>query len=90
MSSERYTIVEVNAGDRPGLLFDLGTTLHHLGLRLWRAKVSTFGSRVRDAFYVLEVDGEKVDNPARRLEIELSLSKRARRPGRVLREGAWK
>ena len=77
-SSERYTIIEVHAGDRPGLLFDLALALKQLGLDTRRAKVSTFGERARDSFYVLEEDGGKVDNPARQLEIEQSLLRSAK------------
>lgn len=85
-SSSTYTVVEVNAGDRPGLLFELATGFHHLGLDVRMAKAATFGERVHDTFYVLE-EGGKVDNPARRLEIQLSLEERARGAGRVVRGG---
>ena len=85
-SSDHYTVVAVNAGDRPGLLFELAMAFHHLGLDVVMAKVSTFGERVHDTFYVLE-EGGKIDNPARRQEIELSLVKQARAPGRIMRGG---
>ena len=84
-SSEHHTIVEVNAPDRPGLLYDLAMALFNLDLDVQMAKVSTFGERVRDAFYVLENDHAKVDNPARRQEIELALRTAATRPGDVTR-----
>ena len=61
-------------------------TFHHLGLDVVMAKVSTFGERVHDTFNVLE-EGGKIDNPARRLEIEHGLVKQAREPGRIMRGG---
>ncbi len=85
-SSDHYTVVEVNAGDRPGFLFELAMAFHHLGLDVVTAKVSTFGERVHDTFYVLE-EGGKIENPARLLEIELRLVKQARAPGRILQGG---
>ncbi len=85
-TSDHHTVVEVNAGDRPGLLFELAMRFHHLGLDVVMAKVSTFGERVHDTFYVLE-EGGKIDNPARRLEIEHGLVKQARVPGRIMRGG---
>lgn len=82
--SERHTIIELNAPDRPGLLYDLATTLYNLDLDVCMAKVSTFEERVHDVFYVLENDRAKVDNPARRLEIELALRRAAIRPGDLM------
>ncbi len=80
VSSERFTVIEVNAGDRPGLLFDVASGLHERGLGVHTAKLSTFGARVRDVFYVLGADGLKVSDPEiqRRVERELLLRARGR------------
>jgi [protein-PII] uridylyltransferase len=71
--SGRSTVIEVSAGDRPGLLYDLAVGFHRLGLDLRTAKVSTLADRAHDAFYVVERDGKKVDNAARRHEIAQAL-----------------
>ena len=47
-SSSRYTIIEVIAQDRPGVLFRLSHALHLLGLTIAFAKVNTEGNRVVD------------------------------------------
>ncbi len=82
--SELLSVIEVSAADRPGLLFDLASTLHHLNLDVRMAKVSTAGERVRDSFYVVEVDGSKIENPARRQEIEQSMKQCAQTPPEML------
>jgi [protein-PII] uridylyltransferase len=87
-SSPRHTVIEVSAGDRPGLLYDLAHEIHRLGLDLRTAKVSTLLDRAHDAFYVLERDGRKVDNPARRTEIVAGLKSQAEKPAAALRRGA--
>lgn len=72
-SSGRYTVVDVTTRDRPGLLYDLASTIARLGLDLRSAKVSTLTDRAHDVFYVVEADGHKVVNPARMREIEQTL-----------------
>lgn len=51
-SSPKYTIIEVIAEDRPGLLFKLAHTLYEGGFSIVFAKVNTEGNRVIDIFYV--------------------------------------
>ncbi|HVR74404.1 MAG TPA: [protein-PII] uridylyltransferase [Planctomycetota bacterium] len=79
-SSGGATVIEVSAGDRPGLLYDLARALHTLGLDVRTAKVSTLTDRAHDVFYVVDRDGRKVDNPARRSEIAQVLSAEAQNP----------
>ena len=78
--SERSTVIDVIARDRPGLLYDLAGAISRLGLNIGSAKVSTLTDRARDVFFVTEIDGHKVLNPARRREIELTLATEAHRP----------
>jgi [protein-PII] uridylyltransferase len=72
-ASDFYTVVEVSAGDRIGLLFDLARTFHELELDVHLAKVATYGSRVVDAFYVRDLFGRKVDDPEHAREIERAI-----------------
>ncbi|GMU24854.1 MAG: bifunctional uridylyltransferase/uridylyl-removing enzyme [Phycisphaerae bacterium] len=51
-SSDRYTIIEVFADDRQGLLYTITRTLFELGLSVVSAKISTHLDQVVDAFYV--------------------------------------
>jgi len=61
--SDRYSIVEVRAGDRLGLLFAITHALHESGLDIHLAKVDTIGHEVADAFYVLRRNGRRVEAP---------------------------
>lgn len=88
-SSSRSTIVQVRAGDRPGLLYDLATAISRLGLDVRTAKVSTLTTRAHDAFYVVEADGHKVSNPARMKEIEQTLVAAANNPSSALTQGGF-
>lgn len=46
------SIIEVEGRDRPGLLYDIATCLHGLGLDLFSAHVEVVGEKAVDAFYV--------------------------------------
>ncbi|MCZ6793999.1 MAG: [protein-PII] uridylyltransferase [Planctomycetota bacterium] len=89
-ASDLYTVIDVVARDRPGLLYDLACAISRLGLDLRTAKVSTLTDRAQDAFYVVEADGKKVSNPARMKEIELSLIQEIESPSSVLADGSFK
>jgi [protein-PII] uridylyltransferase len=56
-ASTRYAVVDVVAADRTGLLFQLASTLHAIGLDVGLARVTTEGHVVRDAFYVRPIGG---------------------------------
>jgi [protein-PII] uridylyltransferase len=85
-SSAVSTVVEVRAGDRPGLLFDLARELHRLGLQVRRAKVATRTDRAHDVFYLVEGDGRKVTRATRKGEIVEALVTIAREPAAGLRQ----
>ncbi len=58
-----YSVIEVNAEDRVGLLHAIASALHEIGLDIHLAKVDTFGHEVADAFYVLRENGRRVEAP---------------------------
>jgi [protein-PII] uridylyltransferase len=74
--SDFSTVVEVSAGDRIGLLFDLARAFEELDLDVHLAKVATYGPRVVDAFYVRDLEGRKVDDPERLAELERAIRAR--------------
>ncbi|MBB4211081.1 UTP--GlnB (protein PII) uridylyltransferase GlnD [Rhodothalassium salexigens DSM 2132] len=76
--SNRATVIEVNARDRLGLLFDLAETLYKLRLKVYSAQVTTFGERAVDTFYVQERDDRKCLHPRRLKNIEARLLAAAR------------
>ena len=71
--SARYTVVEVTGLDRPGLLYELTTTLSKLNLNIASAHVATFGERVVDVFYVTDLTGAQITTPTRQAAIKRPL-----------------
>jgi [protein-PII] uridylyltransferase len=59
-ASGTYTVIEVNGRDRPGLLFELTRALTQLNVQISSAKISTYGEKVVDVFYVKDLFGHKV------------------------------
>jgi [protein-PII] uridylyltransferase len=77
-ASDFFTVIEVGAPDRLGLLFDVTRTFAELRLDVHLAKVATFGERVVDSFYVRDDLGRKVDDLERVRELERALGARIR------------
>src|SRR5712675_1662670 len=71
--SNRYTVVEASGLDRPGLLYELTTTLSKLNLNIASAHVATFGERAVDVFYVTDLLGAKISSPPRHAAIKRAL-----------------
>ena len=61
-ASDFFTVIEVGAPDRIGLLYDITRTLAELELDVHLAKVATYTDRVIDAFYVRDAVGRKLDD----------------------------
>ena len=71
--SNRYTVIEVSGLDRPGLLFDLTSAISRLNLNIGSAHIATFGEKAVDVFYVTDLTGAKITNPARQSAIRRHL-----------------
>jgi [protein-PII] uridylyltransferase len=74
--SDFYTIVDVSANDRLGLLYDLTRTLAEHGLEIYISKATTVLDQVADTFYVKDVqeDGfQKLADPDRIAALERAL-----------------
>ena len=64
----RYTVLELVATDRPGLLSKVGQAFTKSGVRLYNAKISTIGSRAEDIFYITgEKEGMLTDESQKRI-----------------------
>jgi [protein-PII] uridylyltransferase len=74
-ASVNNTVIEVNAKDRPGLLYDITSALSHQGLQISSAKVTTFGSRAVDVFYVRDGFGLKILHSEKLQTIENALNR---------------
>ncbi|MCI4678048.1 [protein-PII] uridylyltransferase [Rhodoblastus acidophilus] len=71
--SHMYSVVEVSGLDRPGLLYDLTFALSRLNLNIASAHIVTFGEKAVDTFYVSDITGAKVVNPARQAALRRNL-----------------
>ncbi len=67
--SSDYTVLDIYAPDRPGLLFTVASCIYHLGLVIHLAKITTHVNRVLDVFYVTDAKGEKITDEERLEEI---------------------
>jgi [protein-PII] uridylyltransferase len=72
-ASNRFTVVEVNARDRPALLHQLAQALFQSKVTIHSAHVATYGERAVDTFYVTDLTGDKIEAPARVKALERRL-----------------
>jgi len=63
--SEFYTLVDVIADDRLGLLYDVTRTIGEQGFEIYISKAATIKDQVTDAFYLKDGDGKKIKDPKR-------------------------
>jgi [protein-PII] uridylyltransferase len=66
------SVLEVETGDRSGLLWLLSRALFERNVQIITSQVSTKGGRVFDRFTVVELDGSPIGD-ARRLEIQVAV-----------------
>jgi [protein-PII] uridylyltransferase len=64
-TSDRYTIIDVFAYDRTGLLYAVTRAIFELGCSVWRAKIGTHLDQVVDVFYVTDQENRKIEDQAR-------------------------
>ena len=72
-ASNRFTVVEVSARDRPALLNRLARALFESRLIVHSAHIATYGERAVDTFYVTDLFGGKVDGSSRQKSVEKRL-----------------
>lgn len=65
-------VLEVETGDRSGLLLALSRALFEQRVQIEQSEVKTVGDRVRDRFHIVELDGSPI-GPERRLEIQVAV-----------------
>ena len=68
-ASNTHTVIEVNGRDRPGILHDLTRACFDLSLTISNARISTYGERVVDVFYVKDLFGLKIRNETKLQQI---------------------
>ncbi len=85
-ASNRFTVVEVNALDRPALLYALTYALYGAKVTIHSAHVATYGERAVDTFYLTDLTGDKIEQPARMRALEKRLLEVAAAPGQKVPE----
>jgi [protein-PII] uridylyltransferase len=69
----RRTVMELVAGDRPGLLCEVGKVLRDKSVAIQMAKIVTLGERAEDVFAVTDISGQPL-SPEFCEEIKASLT----------------
>ncbi|OAN66925.1 [protein-PII] uridylyltransferase [Sphingomonas sp. TDK1] len=72
-ASNRFTVIEVNARDRPALLYSLANALFQSKVTIHSAHVATYGERAVDTFYLTDLIGDKISSTSRLKTIERRL-----------------
>ncbi len=67
--SQHFTVIDVFAEDRLGLLYVISKTLFELGLSVHAARIATYLDQVVDVFYVSDRQGGKIEDTARLQQI---------------------
>jgi len=72
-ASATHSVIEINCRDRRGLVHRLTAALTAQNLQISSAKISTFGHRAIDTFYVKDQFGLKVENESRLAGVRAAL-----------------
>lgn len=72
-TSDRFTIFDIFAADRGGLLYTIARSLFEKGLSVVLAKISTHLDQVVDVFYVTDQQGQKLFDQQRLHDIRQQL-----------------
>ncbi len=83
VASNRYTVIEVNAHDRPALLNALAFALFDSKAMIHSAHIATYGERAVDTFYVTDLIGDKITAALRLKSLERRLLDAATRSADV-------
>lgn len=71
--SSDYTVIDIYAHDKVGLLYSITSTLTRLGLYIGVSKISTKVDQVADVFYVKDIFGQKISEPGKLEDIRKAL-----------------
>ncbi len=74
--SDSYTVIDIYAGDKVGLLYQITRTLKELGLYIAVSKIATKVDQAADVFYVNDIFGQKIVDPGKIDEIRQTMLQR--------------
>ena len=79
--SDFYTIVDVTANDRMGLLHELTRTIADHGCEIYISKAATVLDQVTDTFYLKDGRGKKLSDAGQIEALRIDLLRAAEGPG---------
>lgn len=68
--SKEFTVIEIQAMDRKGLLYDIGRIFNRFDINIFVSKITTQGNKAFDTFYVKDSEGKKLKNLLRLRKLE--------------------
>jgi [glutamine synthetase] adenylyltransferase / [glutamine synthetase]-adenylyl-L-tyrosine phosphorylase len=71
--SRRYTVLEIDAPDTVGFLYEFTNALAFTRTNIARMIVRSIGSRAQDVFYVTDANGNKIEDIARQRELRAAI-----------------
>lgn len=74
--SDQYTVIDIFANDKVGLLYNISRTLSELGLYIAVSKISTKVDQAADVFYVSDIFGQKITDPEKIEQIRQTMLER--------------
>ncbi|MFQ5994222.1 MAG: [protein-PII] uridylyltransferase [Acidiferrobacterales bacterium] len=77
----QQTIMEVVAQDRPGLLYQVALALQSCRVNLVTAKVSTYGERAEDIFFITDLEKRPISDEEQLASLEREIHERLQPPG---------
>lgn len=72
-SSEQYTLLNIDALDTVGFLYEFANALAMNGVYIARVIIETVGSRVQDTLYVTDAHGRKITAPNKERELRAAV-----------------
>lgn len=60
--SDDYTVLQIKAADRIGLLYEIARTLSHCDINIRLSKIDSLGTQVVDTFYIETLAGTRLDD----------------------------
>ncbi len=73
--ADKYTVIDVYAEDRIGLLYHITSCLAAQGVYIHSSKITTEGDKAIDAFYVTDIFGQKIMEKEKLQKIQEALLK---------------
>ncbi|MDD5434844.1 MAG: [protein-PII] uridylyltransferase [Nitrospira sp.] len=72
-SSDGFTIIDIFAADKQGLLYIITKNISELGLSIYSSKIATHVDQIVDVFYVKDMNGNKIMDAGKLAEIKQRL-----------------